>query len=224
MIRRMLIVLALFISGLLITLPVGADCSLGTTFTVTDQAGLNSAIVAYNGCTDGGDVVTVTVSGTIALTNILTLTSINNGNGARLIINGGGTAIIDGDYNAIFDIVNGHVTLNGLRMLNGSNGGGIGGIIRNNGTLYVNNSTFEGGNSEAGGGAIGNEATAVITGSTFLNNRGSAIYSRYNNSTPSIIPNLTIINSIFRGNNTDGNGGAILNNGGDLDRQREHLQ
>ena len=112
-----------------------------------------------------------------------------------------GKATIDGqNLGTIFIINNGvTVTLHNLILKNGK--GTSGGAIYNNGTLTVNNCTFQNNVATQNGGAIYNDGSLVYnavthTGETVTKNGGT----------------LTVNNSTFTGNKAL-NGGAIYNAG-----------
>ena len=134
-----------------------------------------------------------------------------------LAIDGTGLAsqvtISGGDGVQVFLINSGTVTLNRLKITNGSAliGDGIGGGILNKlgATLTITNSTLSGNNARVGGG-IYNLGTLTITNSTFSSNSAHDGGGIYDDSAA-----LTITNSTFSGNSavdgigSTGSGGGI---------------
>ncbi len=203
---------------------------------------LREAIIAansnanYNECTStgyGADTInfdntlgtaTITLSGS-ALPNITDTDGLTIHGGADITISGGGS------YQAFLVISGASLTLDRIKVTNGSstNGGGVfndgsltitnstfslnsaagdGGGIENYGTLIMTNSTFSGNRATGDGGGVGNAITGTltITDSTFSGNSSTSVSSDgggvYNEGT------LTITNSTFSGNSTYRGGGV----------------
>ena len=123
-----------------------------------------------------------------------------------------------GDSAQVFFIYGGTVTLNSLKIMNGSahltNHDMGGGIVNNssatltiiNSTLSGNSAQNSGGSGGGSGGGIYNLGTLTITNSTFSGNSassgsGGGIYNDR--------ATLTITNSTFSGNSASGSGGGI---------------
>jgi hypothetical protein len=196
-----------------------APAQAGGVVTVCDEAHLLAALA-------GGRTVTFACSGTISLTNIITIVADTtiDGSGQDVTISGNDTV-------AVLFIVNEGVTLslNEVTIADGSSRG-----IENYGTLIVSNSTFSGNNQ----GIACLSGTLNVSDSTFTNNNntsynsdGGAIHVSYCTWTVSgsafvdnhaingggissgsftTIGNLT--NSTFAGN-TANHGGGVQNNG-----------
>ena len=111
----------------------------------------------------------------------------------------------------VFSVNSGTVTLNSLKITNGSalNGGGI--FNSSGATLTITNSTLSGNSAQSGSG-IYNLGLLTVTNSTLSGNaavtNGGGIYNDSNT--------LTVTNSTFSGNSAAGSGGGIYNNGGTL--------
>ena len=117
----------------------------------------------------GGELVTFSCSGDIALASTITIW-------VNTSIDGTGQSVtLDGKNTVEVLTVNPGVTLvlNNVTVANGNSGGSAGGIT-NSGTLLIVNSTFSGNTDTAfaGGaaGAILNSGTLFITNSTFSGN------------------------------------------------------
>jgi hypothetical protein len=183
----------------------------------------------------GGGVVTFSCSGTILLTNTITVVidTALDGNGQKVTISGN-------HMMRVFQLnPNATLEINQLTIANGKpvfgNGGGIdndsgtvvvrnstfsgnvgdfGGAIDNrSGVLTIHNSTFSGNGDPYGttttGGAIRNiRGSVTISNSTFSSNRATAAAGAIENHTGA----MTVSNSTFTGNGA-GSGGAISNGG-----------
>jgi hypothetical protein len=182
----------------------------------------------------GGGTVMFACSGTITLTNTITIS-------ADTTIDGSGQSVsISGNDTVRVFTVNPGVTLNLNRLtiangrVRGDNGGGIyssagstlavsdcmfsfnsttplpgiytdaGGAIANRGTLAVSDSSFYGNTAYGSGGAIDNHSTLVVGHSTFYNNTTGG-----NGGGISNYGALTVSNSSFFNNSANGGGGAI---------------
>ena len=177
------------------------------------NANIDTKLYATPGeCDTGSGTDTITfnagLSGqTIYLGSPLTITS-------DMTIDDSGLAsqvTIDGSTSTqVFEVNGGTVTLNRLKIMNGSalNGGGI---FNNAGaTLTISNSTLSGNSAQAGG-SVYNLGLLTITNSTFSGNSAPDGGGIYNDSTT-----LTVTNSTFSGNSAGGNGGGIYTFGGTL--------
>jgi hypothetical protein len=110
------------------------------------------------------------------------------------------------------------VTISGLTISGGGDGGGLGGGIENAGTLAVTDSTLSG-NSAALGGGIENGGNLAVTDSTLTGNSAGEGGGIYNADTGT----LTVTDSTLTGNSAfstllpigfvGGNGGGIYNGG-----------
>ena len=114
----------------------------------------------------------------------------------------------------VFDVISGaNLSLHGVTVTGGSLGAGDGGVIRNSGSLTVENSTISGNTLTNGdGGGIFNSSgtvtvtNSIITGNTLTNGEGGGIF----NSSGTV----TMTNSTISGNTAANNGGGISNNTG----------
>ena len=192
---------------------VGVSPAYAAGYTVTNlndigAGSLRQAILDANAAA-GADTITFSVSGTIILASMLPSVTDNAG----LTIDGTGqTVTISGD-NAVRVAnvsIGASLTLNHLKIANGSYSGGGG--LANEGTLTVTNSTMSANmaiNNNSGG-AIYNVGTLTIINSAFSGNSatdtGGGIY---NNGSL-----VNISNSTFSGNSSPGYGGAIENHNG----------
>lgn len=214
------LVLALLASGA--TTPTPAQA--GGVVTVCDEAHLLAALA-------GGGAVTFACSGTIVLTNTITIA-------ADTTIDGTGQAItISGNHTVGVFIVNPGATLNlnKLTIADGSanDGGGMygsqgstlnvshcmfsgnsatlthgGSIYNDGGTLSIDSSFFSGNTAGNSGGAIENgwAGVAAVTNSTFTDNSSGSYGGAISNwQTGSLI----VSNSTFSGNRVLLWGGAI---------------
>jgi len=146
-----------------------------TTFTVTnlDDVGAGSLRqeITNANANSTDDIIEFSVNGTI---NLLTALPILQPNGT-LTINGGGVITLNRASSASsFRIIEvetaANVTLNGLTITNGSIALNGGAGIRNNGILFLMNSTVHNNVSTNRGGGIANAGTMTMTNSTVSNN------------------------------------------------------
>ncbi len=177
----------------------------GGTVTVCDEPHLLAALA-------GGGNVTFACSGTITLTQTITIASDTtiDGSGQSVTISGNdAVGILQVNVGAALD-------LNRVTLTNGrtnSDGKYDGGAIRNDGTVRVIDSTISGNTAGCGGG-IWNHGVLTVDRSTVSGNStstscgGGGIYNYYTSAT------ATVNDSIFRDNSTSGSGGAIRNDGG----------
>ncbi len=216
-------------SALLVTVSlafstVGVTPARAATFTVTNlnnsgEGSLREAIL-YANAFAGADIITFNVSGTIALSSILPIST----DTAGLTIDGTGqTVTISGNNNAkVMDVVGvgNSLTLNNLAIANGScsnpcSGAGI--RVSPGAMLMINDSTISGNHADAwsdgGGITVGSDCcnppgTLIINNSTFSGNsarKGGGIYNGGGI--------VTITNSTFSGNGAT-QGGGIYSYGG----------
>jgi predicted outer membrane repeat protein len=190
-----------------ITRPQGLHCDIGAAevraeepggvVSVCDETHLLSAL-------SSGGTVTFACSGTILLTNTITISADTtiDGSGQAVTISGGGR-------NRVFTVSPGiTLSLNGLTIADGQSAGPYGGGVSvTNGALNVSNSTFSHNGAAAGGGGIyGKGSQVTVSSSTFAGNwsdrDGGAIYS--DGGGP-----LTVSNSTFYDNTAANLGGAI---------------
>jgi cell division septation protein DedD len=228
----------LHILGILVLLALAlpaAPAHAGGIVSVCDEAHLLAALA-------GGGTVTFACSGTITLTNTITIA-------ADTTIDGSGQAVAISGNNAVRVFrVNEGVTLalDRLTVANGlgNNGGGIyndqgaviisncifsnnnadyfgcGGAIANSGALTVTNSNFSGnsgGFSGCGGGIYNAQGTATVSDSAFSGNGAGLGGSggAINNQGTLIVSNSTFSNNKAQGNGNDlGEGGGIAASGG----------
>jgi hypothetical protein len=171
----------------------------GGVVTVCDELHLMAAL-------SGGGTVTFSCSGTIALTSQISIAT-------NTTIDGSGqTVTISGNDAVRVMVVNPGVTLNvnQLAIVDGYNPWEPSSGILNQGTLFVNNTTFSGHESSVGA-AIYNSGTLTANNTTFTGNNcgdGGGIYHGG-------FSLLTVSNSTFSGNTcANGRGTAIYVGGG----------
>lgn len=197
---------------------LSAGGAWGATCTVSSIADTNtSGTLRYClgnldvGAAAGTNLITITATGTIALTG--TLPDIEKGvtitgpGANELTIDGGG------QYRAM-TIGTGsgapNVAISGLTFANGNAGSNNGGAISvSTGSVTVTNSVFSG-NSAASGGAIANPGgTLMVTGSMFMQNSATGDGGAIDSSNTLDAVTLTATDDTFSGNTSGGNGGAI---------------
>src|SRR3990172_2888761 len=123
---------------------------------------------------------------------------------------GPGATIIDGGgIDRVFEIFAGTVTISGMTIRNGNAGAtGVGGAIRNDGTLTLTNSTVSGNTAGLRGGGIYNQqGTATLTNVTVSGNAASESGGGIANNNSSDAT-LTL-SSVIVSNNTAASGGGI---------------
>jgi CSLREA domain-containing protein len=180
--------------------------------TAGDQCSLRAAIEEANALSSCGTITidATSQSGTIALTlgELLVDHDVNiNGQGANLL------AVDGGNDSRVFEIATGRtVSISGLTVTNGNNGGNGGGILNGTGSTLTLTNTTVSGNTADGGGGIYNQTGATLAlidsmVSPNTANYGSGIYSG---------GTLTLTNSTVSGNTASGNGGGIFNSSGTL--------
>jgi uncharacterized repeat protein (TIGR01451 family) len=154
----------------------------------------------------GGGTVTFSCSGTITLTNTITIAADTTVDGS------GQTVTISGNDAVRVFQVNSGVTLNLSRLTVANGAAGMydyGGGVLNRGTLILNNSSLSSNRASGilGGGGIYNTGTLIVSGSSFSANRaetyGGGICNDYDGM-------VTVSNSTFAGNSA-GQGGGIAN-------------
>jgi CSLREA domain-containing protein len=184
------------------------DCSLREAI----QAANTDTAVDACPAGSGADTITFGVTGTITLTSgqltVIGPLTIDGPGAASLTISGGGAS-------RVLEVV-GAVTVEDVTVADGSVIFGLGGGIRNFGTLVVANSTISGNSAPLGqGGGIFNNGTLTITNSTFSENNASP-GSIGNGGGIANFGTLTVTNSTFSGNGNlaSGGGGGIDNLGG----------
>lgn len=218
-------IILLLIMGSLATSIAHAQCNDAT---VSGETELNAAIDDFNNNCSDGDVMTVTVSSTIALSDDTTAIDDLSDNGGELAFTGGGT--LDGSAShRLLDIVDADVTIDDLTLLNGNatTGAAInvetdgvltvsgsvfenhsasnGAAIDNQGDTTVADSRFQGSDATQNGGAIRSNGTLAVTGSTFVANTASSQGGAIRSSNTLAVTNSTLVD------NTAGEGGAISN-------------
>jgi hypothetical protein len=179
------------------------DCQ----FAVSNESELNAALACANAANGGTE--------TITLRNDITLsaatTTLNNPNGASLILEGNGFSINGNGHGPIFTIFpNGTVTMRHLTIQQGQATSGAG--INNSGHLTLVESTVSG-NTATGtaGGGILNAGTLSLIRSTVSGNRAPAAAGIFNLSGAV----LTLENSTLSGNTaTAGGAGALWQQSG----------
>lgn len=195
-----------------------ADCSLREAIAPANATGANDQVVfaippSDAGCPNG--VCTITLGGTqLTINNQTTAGSltITNATGAMNLR-------VSGNMNSRVFLVNtgANLTLNGLTVTNGraeegSSGDpfeGLGGGIKNRGTLSLINSTLSSNSAEFSGGGIYNDAGSItnLTNSTISNNSTQQSGGGMSNSSNTV----NALNTTFSGNTALGTGGAINN-------------
>ncbi|HSN78043.1 MAG TPA: right-handed parallel beta-helix repeat-containing protein [Anaerolineae bacterium] len=214
--KHIFVILALLALALL-----PSPAHAGGVVTVCDEAHLLAALA-------GGGTVTFACSGTIVLTDTITIASTTT-------IDGGGQDITISGNNAVrVFAVNSGVTfnVNKLTIANGESGAG-GGIGMSSGALTVSNSTFVGNHADTGG-AIQTRGSVTVRNCTFVNNYadlhggglelfgGSTIvsnstffgnYAAWGAGITSGSATTTVINSTLSGN-IAGQGGGIYSYAG----------
>jgi len=109
-------------------------------------------------------------------------------------------------------ILNDDGTLTVINSTLSGNSAGGGGIYNSNGTLTVTDSTLSGNSANVLGGGIANDfGTLTVTNSTLSGNSAHSGGGIYNHGGSTIVTNSTL-----SGNSADGGGGGIYNNGGRL--------
>lgn len=170
------------------------------TITVTNNAdsgagSLRQAVLdAANGDTilfDGD--YTITFTSEIVIDKNLTI----DGSGHTVTLNGNGVT-------RLLRVSSGTVTLNRIRIVNGSSSVANGGGVRNSGTLTVHDSTFAHNTTSAKGGGIYSDSDLTIIGSTFADNSAASGGGVYRNG-----GHLSITNSTFSKNSASSQGGGI---------------
>jgi hypothetical protein len=202
-----------------------APAQAGGVVTVCDEAHLLAALA-------GGGTVTFACSGTITLTNTITIA-------ADTTIDGSGQSVtISGNSAVQVFKVNAGITfnLNELTVANGYAGMGTagGGVYNLSGTVNVSHCTFFGNSARnAGGGIFNSQGIVVVSNSTFsansATNSGGGGIDNYHgtvsissstfseNDAPSgggidnIEGTLTVSASTFSGNSSSDSGGGIKN-------------
>ena len=159
-------------------------------------------------CAVGTGTINFSVSGTSTINLRSTLPAIVNtltidGGEETFTVNGGGAQVLWVNRGAT-------LTLNDLRIENGSSGAGGGAY--NGGTLTVNNSTIFGNTATSdGGGGVYNDGTLTVANSYFGSNSATGDGAGvYNGGT------LTVTNSIIEANQAIGGDGGGIYNGGTL--------
>ncbi len=175
-----------YIGAILVLLALVVPASpahAGGIVSICDETHLRAALA-------GGGTVTFACSGTITLTDTISVE-------ANTTLNGSGqnvTISCDSSVRALYVDSEATLTLNNLTIANS-----VGGGIRNDGILTVSSCTFSGNSIDRGGG-IRNDGTLTVSYSTFSDNsasvRGGAIYNG-NDGT------LTVSNSTFSDNSAD---------------------
>ncbi|GIV69775.1 CSLREA domain-containing protein [Caldilinea sp.] len=171
---------------------------------------LREALSAANAApTD--DLITFSVSGTIAPVGVLPAI-LNASSAGALSIDGGGNITISGENSGRVFWVNsgGNLTLQNLTIANGVTGGDGGGVA-NFGALTVNTVTFSN-NRAAGGGGVANfnGATLNVVNSIFSRNaavNGGGGLANYAGGV------ATVEGSAFLENGSDNDGGGLWNAG-----------
>lgn len=202
--------------------PLAADMSFVVVNTNDSGAGSLRQAIGNANANPGNDTITFTVSGTITVAS--TLPYIVGGMGT-LTIDGSGQSITISRYDSLqLLVVNGGANLALLNLtisntIRGDTFPGAsvpysGGVVDNNGTLTITNSTLTGNNAIFSGGAVNNNhGTLNITNSTISGN--SAMYGGgvWNSG-----GTVTISNSTFSFNNALGasGGGGVDNGNGTL--------
>ena len=172
---------------------------------------------SYLASSDSAATITLGSAGALTVPAYTTLQGLTSGTGATL------TNLITIDAHQasrVLNVPSTGVIIANLTVANGSvttdagGGLGMGGGVRNTGSMtvmdctFLNNSALNGGY----GGAIVNAGTMNVVGSTFTQNTttnnglGSAIYNYY-------FATLTVSNSTFTGNVTNTRGDAVYNRG-----------
>ncbi len=208
---RTIYILVIFVL-LALAVPV-SPAHAGGVVTVCDEAHLLAALA-------GGGTVTFACSGTITLTNTITIVE-------DTTINGSGQAVTISGNNTVeaFNVHSG-ATLNlnelvvrssegiiNAGMLNVSNcmfndnysGGGSGGAVYNSdGMVTVSSSTFSGNSAVNFGGGIHNTGSLIVSNSTFLDNSAS-----FGGGISTYGGTVTVTDSIFSSNSSAQGGGGI---------------
>ena len=186
------------------TITVNSLADMGTPgiCVLRDAITASNSMTATNGCAAGSgtDTINFSVTGTIMLGSALP--AIANASPGSLTIDGIGQAIkVDGAnlFQILSVTLGSELKVQNLTIADGR--AGIGGGIRNDGTLTVNNSDFSD-NSAAGifgdGGGIDNGGTLTVNRSTFSGNSavdGGGIFN---------VGTLTVSNSTFSDNSVSG--------------------
>jgi len=201
---------------------------------------LRYAINQVNNSTDPGNTITITVTGTITLTSALPYLSKNvaitgPGPGAAMLtvqaaampktatygvftVTPSVTASIANltiaNGNSISDVTgsgilnqNGTLTVTNTTFAGNSAGNfNVGGGIYNDGTLTVTNSIFSGNSASSGGGIYNFRGTVMVTNSTFSGNSATSSGSRSGGGITNA-GTLTLTNSTLSGNNASFGGG-----------------
>jgi hypothetical protein len=160
-VKHLIILMALLFAPISAAAPAQA----GGVVTVYDEAHLLAALA-------GGGTVTFACSGTITLTNTITIA-------ADTTIDGSGQAVTISGHDAVRVLsVNPEVALNlnELTVANGSADIG-GGLFNDGGAVTVSNTTLSGNNAGSKGGGIysrGADGMVIVNNSTFLGNNARA--------------------------------------------------
>lgn len=189
--------LAAILVSLVLTLSANSAYS-GGVVSVCGEAALLTALA-------GGGTVTFACSGTITLTNTISvaLDTTVDGSGQSVTLSGN-------DAVRVFRVNAGTtLNLNRLTIANGRDNSGSGGGIFNSGTVIINNSTFSRNWAYLSGGGIINfpGASAVISDSTFNNNTTDIQNGGGIGCWPGT--SLTVANTTFRNNTSGQYGGGI---------------
>lgn len=202
--RRSNILNLLILAVLLIALASPRSVAYADTFSASNQAELDAAILAAN---TNGEADTITITADITLS----VSALTNNITSDITINGAGHTLSGaGSFRVLYNS-GGDLSINNLTISNGntsSNGGGI----FNAGTLTLNNCTLSGNTASGNGGGVytqGGPTTFTIINSTFTGNQagfGGGLLSFSSNSN-------SINNSTFSGNIATNDGGGLRNNG-----------
>ncbi len=167
---------------------------------------------------NGNTLITFGVAGTIVLTDAVNHGSLPDTTN-KITIQGPITIDAKNVQAIIFDVEsNGTLNLIGVNIKNASYT-----AIDSRGKLQIAGGKFENNSAGgAGGGAIRNDGTAIIAGASFINNKAVRKPDEGANATKDggairTTWKLTIAGTTFKGNVSDGQGGAIAFKGGNMD-------
>ncbi|MDX6443283.1 MAG: hypothetical protein QOH71_357 [Blastocatellia bacterium] len=184
-----------------------ADCSLREAIAAAN-VGPDTNNITFNipntdgGCTGGVCTITLGVGGGVGELGISSNVNIN-GPGESLLIVDGATAT------RVFEIASERtVSISDLTVTRGNASGNGGGILNDNGTLTLTNSTVNGNNANFGGGICNLGGTLTLTNSTVSGNTSTdAAGGIYN----VLAGTLTLTNSTVSGNTaSSGDGGGFF--------------
>ncbi len=184
----------------------------GTTCTLADAITAANTDTATGGCPAGSGADTITLNVDVTLSAALPPITSN------ITLEGNGHFVSGNNVQRVFEIQSsGVATLTYLNIVSGTTppSGAGGGILNNQGTLTVQNSTLSGNSAGYfGGGIFNNKGTVTVRNSTLSGNSagngGGGIFNEYGT--------VTVQNSTFSANVALGSslGGGISNNYGTL--------